>query len=262
MIPSMQRFLAIAIGFAALALAGCAVTSGGFGGPPPKPKTAIVTDFVLSSDVPVIDRGFTSRLEHKEPRLTTSDRKPRTIARVNDEIVASIVATLREGGLDAQSGSEDSLTLSDEALLVSGRLRPGDPDSIPKKKKMGFGVGYDGVVADMTVSYFSSRGKQQLLTFSADAKSAGKPLTGKQGKAYGEAIANILTSEKSSPEKLSPEVELQARRIGRAAGERVLAYAREQGWLAANEGEAAAGVKLPKPKPEEKPAKKPPKPAT
>ncbi|MGH6726450.1 MAG: hypothetical protein ACREB8_07895 [Pseudolabrys sp.] len=261
MIPSAQRFLALAIGFAALALAGCAVTSGGFGGPPPKPKSVMVTDFVLSSDVPMIDRGFTTRLEHKAGGLATSERKPRTIARINDEIVASIVATLREGGLDAQSGSEDSLTLNDEALVIGGRLRPGEPGSIPKKKKMGFGVGYDGVVADMTVSYFSARGKQQLLTFSADAKGAGKPLTGKQGKAYGEAVANVLTSEKSSPERLSPEVELQARRIGRAAGERIVAYAREQGWLAANEGEAEAGVKLPEPKPAEKPERKPHKPA-
>ena len=32
----------------------------------------------------------------------------------------------------------------------------------------------------MTVSSFSGRGKQQLLSFSADAKGAGKPPTGKQ----------------------------------------------------------------------------------
>ena len=45
-------------------------------------------------------------------------------------------------------------------------------------------------------------------------------------------------------------MEVQARRIGRAAGERIVAYAKEQGWLAkAVGGEARQRVKLPKPKP-------------
>ena len=45
---------------------------------------------------------------------------------MNDEIVATIVATLREAGLDAQPGSEEGLTLNDEAVVVNGRLRAGD----------------------------------------------------------------------------------------------------------------------------------------
>ena len=88
---------------------------------------------MLSSDVVVLDRGYTARLEHKSGGLPTSERKPRTVARVNDEIVASIVATLREAGLEAQPGSEDALTLNDEVLVVGGRLRPGEPGSVGKK---------------------------------------------------------------------------------------------------------------------------------
>ncbi len=267
---STQRFIVFGIGLAALALAGCAVTGGGwqggFGGAPPRPKTVVVTDFLLSSDVEVLDRGYTARLEHKSGGLPTSERKPRTAARVNDEIVASLVATLREAGLDAQPGSEDALTLSDEALLVGGRLYPGEPGSAGKNKKIGFAVGSSGVIADMTVSYFSGRGKQQLLSFSADAKGAGKPLTGKQAKAHNEAIAAVLAAEKTAPEKLSPDVEVQARRIGRAAGERIVAYAKEQGWLGKAEAGEEVQVKLPKPKPAGKPEKKKPdtadKPAT
>jgi hypothetical protein len=259
---STQCFTVFAVGVAALALAGCAITSGGFGGGPPPPKTVVVTDFLMSSDLEVLDRGYTSRLEHKSGGLPTFERKPRTVARVNDEVVASIVATLREAGLNAQPGSEDTLTLNDDALVVGGRLRPGEPGSAGKNKKIGFAVGHSGVVADMTVSSFSSRGKQQLLTFSADAKGAGKPPVGKQAAARNAAIAEILTEEKTAPEKLSPEVQVQARRIGRAAGDRIVAYAKEQGWL----GKVAAGsevdVKLPKPKPAPKPEKKPAQPAT
>ncbi len=224
----------------------------------------MVTDFVLASEVVVLDRGYTARLERKSGGLATYDRKPRTAERVNDEIVASIVATVREGGLEAQPGSEDALTFNDEALVVGGRLRPGEPGSAGKNKQIGFGVGHDGVVADMTVSYFSSRGKQPLLSFSADAKAAGKPATGKQAVARNAAIAAVLTAEKGASEKLSPEVETQARRIGRAAGDRIVAYAKEQGWLenaAAAEGQPEQWVKLPEPRPTSKPKKKPAKPA-
>jgi hypothetical protein len=270
MILSTRRFIVIGIGLAALALAGCTSTGGwqgGFDGAPPKPKTIVVSDFVLSSDVVVLDRGYTARLERKSGGLPTFERKPRTAERINDEIVASIVATLREAGLEAQPGSEDALTLNDEALVVGGRLRPGDQGSAGKNKQIGFGVGLGGVVADMTVSYFSGRGKQQLLSFSADAKGAGKPPVGKQAAARNAAIAALLTEEKAAAEKLSPDVEAQARRIGRAAGDRIVAYAKEQGWLEKPEGtESEVQVKLPKPKPAAKPEKKKPdtadKPAT
>lgn len=261
MILSIQRFIHIGTAVAALALAGCASMGGGFGGAQPRPKTVVVTDFVLSSDVVVLDRGYTARLERKSGGLATYDRKPRTAERINDEIVASIVATLREGGLDAQPGSEDALTLNDEALVVGGRLRPGEPGSAGKNKKIGFGVGLGGVVADMTVSSFSGRGKQQLLSFSADANGAGKPPVGKQAAARNAAIAAALTAEKAA-DKLSPDVEVQARRIGRAAGDKIVAYAKEQGWLEKGEGEEVR-VKLPAPKPAQKPEKKKPdKPAT
>jgi hypothetical protein len=259
MISTNQR-LAFVFGVAALALAGCANTDGmqGFGGAPGRPKTILVSDFLLSSDLAVIDRGYTARLERKIGGFPTHERKPRTIERVNDEIVASIIATVREAGLDAQPGSEDALRLSDDVLLVGGRLRPSDPAAVAKNKPVVFGSGR--VTAEMSVSAFSSLGKKQLLTFSADAKDAGKPPVGKQAAARNAAIAEALAAQKSPPEKLSADVEGQARRLGRAVGEKIVAYAKGQGWLEkpAEAGEAqpeaqADVVKLPEPKPAQKP---------
>ena len=73
---------------------------------------------------------------------------------MNDEIVATIVATMRESGLDAQPGNEDALTLSDNALIVTGRLRPTTLSDLAKGKPVVFGTRpsrqcerrYDGVV--------------------------------------------------------------------------------------------------------------------
>ena len=88
---------------AGLLLGGCTIYSGGLqtGGAEPRPKIVLVSDFTFSSDVVAIDRGYTVRLERKVGTYPTHERRPRTTERVNDEIVATIVASLREAGLEA-----------------------------------------------------------------------------------------------------------------------------------------------------------------
>src|SRR5664279_3213571 len=171
MSPSTSRFIVLGLGIAALA--GCANTGGAnglFGETATRPKTIVVADFVASPEVEAIDRGFSARMDRNGINYPILERKRRTLARVNDEIVATIVATLREAGLDAQPGNEEGLTLNDEAVMVSGRLRAGDQGKPAKNQQIGFGAGRGGVAADMTVSYFSGGGKKQLLAFSADGK--------------------------------------------------------------------------------------------
>jgi hypothetical protein len=269
MISSTQRF--IMIGLAALALAGCANgggLQGAFSNAPARPKTIMVSDFVLSSDVAIVDRGYTARLERKVGQFPTFERKPRTIERVNDEIVASIVSTLREAGLDAQPGNEDALSLRDEVLLVTGRIRPSELSQLAKGKPVVFGS--SRVSADMTVSAFSGHGKKQLLAFSADTQSAGNPPAGKLAAARNTAIAEALAAQKAPPEKLSPDIEAPARRLGRAVGEKIVAYAKGQGWLdvppegaqqqdqSEAQPQAEQRVQLPEPKPAQRSGKKPP----
>ncbi len=259
----------ISICIATLLLAGCAGSGGSgsfgsFGGPVARPKTIVVTDFVFASEVVPIDRGFTARLERKIGSFPTFERKQRTAERVNDEIVASIVATLREAGFDAQPGSGDSITLKDETIVVSGRLRANDAGNATKKDQIDIGGGRSGVVADMTVSRFAFGGKKQLTAFAAEAGSGrSAAVTGKLAAAQNAEIAEALVAEKAAPEKLSPDVEAQTRRLGRTVGEKFVAYAKEQGWLektGAVEAAPEERVKLPEPKPEKKADKKPAKP--
>lgn len=248
---------------ALLVLAGCAEStltqSGAFGGSSggssARPKTIIVTDFVISPDLQIVDRGFTARLERKIGAFPTHERKQRTIERVNDEIVAALVATLRESGLEAQPGSEEGLSLSDSTVVVSGKLRPSD--AAAKKNDAGIGGGKGGTVADMSLSSFSGFGKRQLLAFNAEP-AGGKLATGKQAAAGNALIAEALAANKAAPEKLSPDVETAARRIGRSAGDKVVAYGKTQGWFSggAEEGAADTIVDTAKPvaaKPEAKP---------
>lgn len=260
----MRFILALA---AALFLAGCASSPlGSLGGSATvaRPKAIIVTDFVYGDGVTAIDRAYTARLERKIGSFPPHERKPRTLERVNEEIVASVVATLRGAGLDAQPSGAESVALSDGAVLVSGTLRGAGAAPSDKKPKavddqIGFGTARPNVVADVKVL---SSGKRQLTAFNVDGAGGRAPATNPKLAAHQNAvIATVLAEQKAAPEKLSPSVEAQARRIGRAVGDNVVAYAREQGWLEASAataaGEPERTAKLPAAKPENKTAKKP-----
>ncbi len=220
-----------------LLLAGCGSSNVGSssarfgdtaGNAAPRPKLIVVTDFAFSPTLVVIDRNFTARLERKIGAFPTYERKQRTLERVNDEIVATMVATLRDAGLDAEPGSEEGLSLSRASVVVRGSLRPTDPNA--KKNDAGIGGGHTGVTADVTLSDMSRFGKKQLLAFSAEP-AGGKMATGKAAKAANASMAAALVAGKAAPEKLSPDVEAVARGFGRAIGDRILDYGRGQGWL-------------------------------
>jgi len=240
----------------ALLLAGCATMDIGgpqSGGSSPRPKSILVSDFVFATEVVALDRSYTARLERKIGTFPTHERKQRTIERVNDEILASIVVALREAGLEAQPGSEEGLSLNDDVVVVNGRLRASDPNAKPEQ--IGFGAGRGGVVADMTLSHLSAGGKKQLASFIAESvrKPAAVPAS------RNAAIISVVGAAGSPTERLSPDVEAQARMLGRAAGEKIVAFAREQGWLekAAEAGPEEKPKKLPQAKPAKKPEKKP-----
>lgn len=249
----------IPICVAALWLAGCAnIPIGGnqVGGSTPRPKSIVVSDFVFASEVVALDRSYTARLERKIGTFPTFERKQRTLERVNDEIMATIVVALREAGLEAQPGSEEGLTLNDDVMVVNGRLRASDAGNA-KPNQIGFGAGRGGVTADMTLSSLSAGGKKQLTTFTAESgrKAVASPAS------RNAAIASVVGAAGSPTERLSPDVEAQARILGRTAGEKIVAFAKEQGWLAKPEGAEAGAEEKPAKLPQAKPEKKPAKPA-
>jgi len=258
----------------ALVVSGCAQTgtqSGLFTSAPSRPKSVLVSDFAAASEVTATDNDFNTRLERKG-NYPILERRQRTIARVNDEIVATVVAEVRAAGLDAQPGNETTLGFGGDALVVSGSLRP--PERKPATQ-VGFGPGRGNVIADMTVTRASAGRREQLFTFAADLQGGRKAPAGnaksnaKSNAERNQVIAEVLATENALPEKLSPEVEAQARSLGRTIAERVIAYAKEHDWLekpaAAETPGSEQNVRLPDARPPEKPtaASKPaaPKPA-
>jgi hypothetical protein len=237
----------IAVCVAALLLSGCAETTmhakqatagsgavsfslfGSGGDATPRPKTIVVSNFILAQEVPVIDRGFSTRQESKGGNFPILERRARTAARVNDEIIATIVVALNDAGFDARPGSPDGVSLGDKAVIVKGRLRARD-EKMPVER-VGFGQGRGNVVADMTASAAGAFGNASAYSFSVALPNNVKLPKAKEAAAQNAAIAGVLTAADAAPEKLSPDVEAQARRLGLAIAEKLIAHAKEQRWL-------------------------------
>lgn len=241
----------------ALAASGCAqngTQAGLFATSADRPKSVVVADFVAASEITATDNGFNTRLERRGGNYPILERRQRTLARVNDEIVAAIIADVGAAGIEAQPGGEATVGFGDNVVLVSGRLRP--PERRPAAQ-IGFGPGRGTIVADMTLTRYGVGGRAPLLTFAADVQGGRKiPAGNAQAvSARNTAITAALAAENALPEKLSPDVEAQARALGRAIAAKIVAYAKEQNWLEKSEAAVAAApgteqhVRLPDPKP-------------
>ena len=217
-------------------------------------KTVVLTNFTLAADVPVIDRGFSTRQESKGGNFPILERRARTAARVNDEIIASAVATLQDAGFEALPGSPEAMRLGSKAVVVRGRLRANDK-KVPVSRT-GFGAGRGNVTADMTVTAASTFGSGQNFTFSASLPNNAKLPTGPAAAKRNAEIAATLTAVDATPVNLSPDVEAQARRLGVAIADKIIAHGREQGWMTKPEPKPEADEK-PEAKPDSKPAPKP-----
>ncbi len=214
-----------------LAVAGCASTGDqtpqtSTGTTPSRPKTVLIYDFEFSPDVAVVDREFTARITREIGDLAIGNQL--AAKRVNAEIIATIITILRdEAGFKARTGIEDDPAFKDTALVVTGRLQAIDHGTRAQRAPVNFG---GGVVADVTLSLVSAGTKTQLLTFTTQVQK-GAAFTGPAAAAHNAAIKAVLAGESVPSQNLSPDVEAQARGLGRAVASKISAYAIQQGWV-------------------------------
>ena len=75
----------------------------------------------------------------------------------------------------------------------------------------------------MTLERMGSFGKRQLASFTAEPQG--------KSKVDAAAVNAALSPESQAAGKLSPAVEAQVHALGRGIAERIVTYARAQGWL-------------------------------
>jgi hypothetical protein len=222
----------------ALTIAGCGTTSvqgkqDAAGGEPARPTMVLVDDMVFSPDVAVIDREFATRLARKlgDSLVTNDVIKGITIKRVNDEIVATVVVILhQEAGFKAQPGSDLETAPKDGALVIAGQLRAAEQDNRAQRKPVGFG---GDAIADVTLSQVSGGASKQLTAFTTQAQSGRQSdaaIFGADAAERNAQIAAVIGSMNAPDVKLSPDVEVQARALGRAIADKIVGYAVQRGW--------------------------------
>ena len=200
-----------------------------------RPEAVVVSDFDFSPDVVLLDRGFVAQLQRRMGKAPPEKIREELAARVSREIVSSMVATLREAGLPARAGGDETLIADQSALVVTGKVRSIDQGNRTQRNVVGLGVGKSEVAADVVVAHLSPSGKKEVLTFAAEAESGVRPgaaVTAPVTAARGVAAVAVAAGSGAASEKLSADVEAHARRLGQTAARRIIAYATEQGWLA------------------------------
>lgn len=200
-----------------------------------RPATIVVSSFAFSSDTVLLDRGFAAQLRRKMGRLSPEQLREQLAARVSREIASAALTAFRDAGFEARHGGEEAVAPERPALLVTGNVRTVDQGNRTRRNLIGFGAGKSQVVADVVVTHFTQGTKREALSFVVEAESGRRPgaiATGPAGAARGAAVAAASAGAGMASDKLSADVEAEARRIGRAAARRVLDFATEQGWPA------------------------------
>ncbi len=233
-----------------LALAGCAGAGGDAaqnlvsGEPPPRSMTVLVNDLEFSPDVEVVDRGFGARLASVIGNEVTPDIiKSITVRRVSDEVTATIVAILHEeANLNAKPGTDEDISPNAATLVVTGRLHAAEQGSRAQRNPVPFGA---GVAVDAALLQVGEGGRKQLLNFTTQAH--GGP---QSGAAMTAQIGAVLAKKSSANVNLSPDVQAEARGLGRAIADKIVAYTVQQGWarkVSSPEPPPAAGTTERKP---------------
>ncbi|MEX1084200.1 MAG: hypothetical protein WEC82_07760, partial [Xanthobacteraceae bacterium] len=69
-----------------------------------RPEMIVVSDFEISPDVVLLDKGFAAQIQRRLGKLPPEQMREQLAARVNQEIVVSMVMTLTEAGFAAREG--------------------------------------------------------------------------------------------------------------------------------------------------------------
>lgn len=222
----------------AACLGGCTSANVGsmsvFGGDLARPQVVLVSDFDVPANSVRLDSGFAAKLKRSMKGANDQAMRAEVARRVSATIAETVVAKLRESGLEALPGNR-SLAIEDQAtLVVGGNVRRIDEGNRTRRNVIGFGAGQSSVAVDVQVAHLSGGDSKNVLTFTAEAESSRRPgaiATAPVGAAVGVAASAASTGAGLASEKLSADVEAQARRLGSTIADRVIAFAAERGWV-------------------------------
>jgi Domain of unknown function (DUF4410) len=202
-----------------------------------RPERVLIYDFAVAPDEVHLDRGVVGDVERyakAKPRTELERAVGHKVAKalsleLAKKITAMGIPAQRAWGAPANFGN---------AVVVEGQLLSVDQGNEAERLAIGLGAGCSQVQAKAQLLGMTSSGLRELEAFDSDVKSGYKPgMVETMGAgAIGAhlaaaAVAGVVTSGLS--EKLSADVDAEAKRTADALAKVLQPYFQSHGWLAA-----------------------------
>jgi hypothetical protein len=193
-----------------------------FGGVPPKPKTVVVSELDVAPGTISVEHGLSPSYRRKLGKETPDQLKAELATALDEAVTETMIATLTDGGLPATVGQPDAVE-GEPRIIVTGQIRKLDEKDRMKRKLSGLAPAHGSITADIKVNQQSAGAQKELLAF-GDIDLASKA-------GSGPATTPVVTGSTDASEKLTASAAAEARRVGKASANRILAFAIEQGWI-------------------------------
>jgi hypothetical protein len=200
-----------------------------------RPDTILVYDFAVSADEVQLDAGVVGKVEAKEsgrPRTEQELEVGHTVARIISE---GIVSEINAMGLPARRAWGAPRSFGN-IMVVEGQLASIDEGNQAERVVIGLGAGASDVEARVQLYTANASGLEVVETFTTRMKSGYMP--GMAETMGAGAVGGHLAVAAAAgaglhavSEKLSGDVDAEAKRTAKAIAEQLRGYFQMQGWV-------------------------------
>ncbi len=236
----IRRSLATTALIGAFALAGCAPSSvqTDYESVPKlnRPTSILVYDFAVSADEVQLDSGLVGKVEAKTSHQTRTQQELEVGHHVAATISKELVTEINAMGMPARRAFGAPRSWGD-VMVVEGQISSIDEGNQAERVTIGLGTGASDVEARVQLYATNPGGLEVVETFTTSMKSGympGMAETMGAGAIGGHlAVAAVAGAGLHAvSEKLSGDVDAEARRTAKAIAKQLRGYFETQGWVA------------------------------
>src|SRR5262249_39115007 len=140
----------------------------------PRPERIAVLPFAVSAGDVTENQAIGERIKDSFLSSTASERQLEIGHKVSDRMADDLVSGIRALGLSADRVDRNAV-LAPGTLVIDGRFTRVDEGNRLRRLVIGFGAGQSDVDAEVEVDLQTASGRDTVLAFSTDARSAPMP---------------------------------------------------------------------------------------
>lgn len=202
----------------------------------PRPERVLIYDFAVSADEVHLDRGVVGKIEAAASKTPRTQLERSVGHEVAKKLAIELAKKVTAMGIPAQR-AWGAPTSWGNFVVIEGQLLSIDQGNQAERVVIGLGAGRSDVEASAQLFAATPTGLQKLESFDTNMESGYMPgmaetmgAGGLGGHLAVAAAAGVVTH--GLGEKLSADVDAEARRTADALAKQLEPYFRSHGWLA------------------------------